>query len=151
MSKLYEEYLKLKKDNNDVIYLFKSGIFYIALENDARTLNEKLGFKLTNLNENVVKCGFPQQKLDTYINIIKNLEFNVEIIDSKYEKIGNYSDYLNNNKLKDVITQILNTDMDNISFRDSFYFLEKIKKEIEEIYNYCIPILDFLLFSIYLF
>mgnify|MGYP004455381587 FL=1 len=135
MSKLYEEYLKLKKDNNDVIYLFKSGIFYIALENDARTLNEKLGFKLTNLNENVVKCGFPQQKLDTYINIIKNLEFNVEIIDSKYEKIGNYSDYLNNNKLKDVITQILNTDMDNISFRDSFYFLEKIKKEIEEIYN----------------
>ena len=135
MSKLYEEYLKLKKDNNDVIYLFKSGIFYIALENDARTLNEKLGFKLTNLNENVVKCGFPQQKLDTYINIIKNLEFNVEIIDSKYEKIGNYSDYLNNNKLKDVITRILNTDMDNISFRDSFYFLEKIKKEIEEIYN----------------
>ena len=135
MSKLYEEYLKLKKENNDVIYLFKSGIFYIALENDARTLNEKLGFKLTNLNENVVKCGFPQQKLDTYINIIKNLEFNVEIIDSKYEKIGNYSDYLNNNKLKDVITQILNTDMDNISFRDSFYFLEKIKKEIEEIYN----------------
>ena len=135
MSKLYEEYLKLKKDNNDVIYLFKSGIFYIALLNDARTLNEKLGFKLTNLNENVVKCGFPQQKLDTYINIIKNLEFNVEIIDSKYEKIGNYSDYLNNNKLKDVITQILNTDMDNISFRDSFYFLEKIKKEIEEIYN----------------
>lgn len=135
MSKLYEEYLKLKKDNNNVIYLFKSGIFYIALENDARTLNEKLGFKLTNLNENVVKCGFPQQKLDTYINIIKNLEFNVEIIDSKYEKIGNYSDYLNNNKLKDVITQILNTDMDNISFRDSFYFLEKIKKEIEEIYN----------------
>ena len=135
MSKLYEEYLKLKKDNNDVIYLFKSGIFYIALENDARTLNEKLGFKLTNLNENVVKCGFPQQKLDTYINIIKNLEFNVEIIDSKYEKIGNYSDYLNNNKLKDVITQILNTDMYNISFRDSFYFLEKIKKEIEEIYN----------------
>ena len=135
MSKLYEEYLKLKKYNNDVIYLFKSGIFYIALENDARTLNEKLGFKLTNLNENVVKCGFPQQKLDTYINIIKNLEFNVEIIDSKYEKIGNYSDYLNNNKLKDVITQILNTDMDNISFRDSFYFLEKIKKEIEEIYN----------------
>ena len=135
MSKLYEEYLKLKKDNNDVIYLFKSGIFYIALENDARTLNEKLGFKLTNLNENVVKCGFPQQKLDTYINIIKNLEFNVEIIDSKYEKIGNYSDYLNNNKLKDVITQILNTDMDNISFRDSFYFIKKIKKEIEEIYN----------------
>ena len=135
MSKLYEEYLKLKKDNNDVIYLFKSGIFYIALENDARTLNEKLVFKLTNLNENVVKCGFPQQKLDTYINIIKNLEFNVEIIESKYEKIGNYSDYLNNNKLKDVITQILNTDMDNISFRDSFYFLEKIKKEIEEIYN----------------
>ena len=135
MSKLYEEYLKLKKDNNDVIYLFKSGIFYIALENDARTLNEKLGFKLTNLNEKVVKCVFPQQKLDTYINIIKNLEFNVEIIDSKYEKIGNYSDYLNNNKLKDVITQILNTDMDNISFRDSFYFLEKIKKEIEEIYN----------------
>lgn len=44
------------------IYLFKSGIFYIALEEDATFLSELLGFKLTNFNETVMKCGFPRKK-----------------------------------------------------------------------------------------
>ena len=32
MSKLYDKYLYLKKLDNSKIYLIKSGIFYIALE-----------------------------------------------------------------------------------------------------------------------
>lgn len=35
MSKLYEVYKKLKNDYSDTVYLFRSGIFYIALDADA--------------------------------------------------------------------------------------------------------------------
>lgn len=60
MSKLYNLYKKCK--NNDAVktYIFKSGIFYIALEEDAVFLSELLGFKLTNFTESVMKCGFPR-------------------------------------------------------------------------------------------
>ena len=46
MSKLYEQYLKLKNENPKKLYLFKSGLFYIALEDDAVALSDK--FKLNN-------------------------------------------------------------------------------------------------------
>ena len=55
MSKLYVEYLKLKNKDINKVYLFKSGIFYIALEEDAKKLSELFDFKLTNLNESVIK------------------------------------------------------------------------------------------------
>ena len=35
MSKLYKKFLELKRSNNNKVYLFKSGIFYIALAEDA--------------------------------------------------------------------------------------------------------------------
>ena len=40
MSKLYEKFLELKKANNNKIYLFKSGIFYIGLSEDAKVISE---------------------------------------------------------------------------------------------------------------
>ncbi len=59
MSKLYPKYLELKKNDKDTIYLFKSGIFFLALEEDATTLAKELNLKVTNLSPNVTKCGFP--------------------------------------------------------------------------------------------
>lgn len=135
MSKLYAEYLKLKKVDNNKIYLFKSGIFYIALDKDAKKLAEIFSFKLTNLNENVVKCGFPQNRLEYYISQLKNNNVSFDIIDLNYAKIDNYSDYLNNIKTKDIIDSIINIDMNNITFKQSFEFLEKINRELKEIYN----------------
>ena len=35
MSKLLAKYIELKKKNPDFVYLFKVGIFYIALDEDA--------------------------------------------------------------------------------------------------------------------
>jgi DNA mismatch repair ATPase MutS len=60
MSKLYSYYLKLKEKESDVLYLFKSGIFYIFLDNDALLVNEKIGLRLSNLNQNVLKLVFPK-------------------------------------------------------------------------------------------
>ena len=36
MSKLINVYEKLKQENKDTLYLFKSGIFYIFIGNDAK-------------------------------------------------------------------------------------------------------------------
>lgn len=135
MSKLYNEYLKQKSNDSKKVYLFKSGIFYIALEDDAFKLSEIFNFKITNLNEDIVKCGFPQKRLDFYTTelISKNITF--EIIDLNYSKIENYSDYLNNIKLSEIIQSIINLDMDNISFREAFDFLYKTKEELLKIYK----------------
>ncbi len=135
MSKLYVEYLKLKNKDINKVYLFKSGIFYIALEEDAKKLSELFDFKLTNLNESVIKCGFPQKRLEFYINKLNSLNIIFEIIDLNYSKVDNYSDYLNNCKIKDIIQSIIKIDMNNISFKESFEFLEKIKLELNNIYN----------------
>lgn len=59
MSKLYEKYKSLKSENNDKLYLFKSGIFYIFLDEDAKKMSNFLNLKLTNLNESICKCRFP--------------------------------------------------------------------------------------------
>ena len=59
-------YEKLKKENADKIYLFKSGIFYIAVNEDALSLNELFGFSLTDFGTNI-KVGFPNNSLNKYI------------------------------------------------------------------------------------
>ena len=58
MSKLIKIYKDLKTQNNDKIYLFKSGIFYIFLDEAAKEMSKTFNFKLTNLNDEFVKCGF---------------------------------------------------------------------------------------------
>lgn len=60
MSKIYDKYLKLKSSNDyqeNTVYLFKSGIFFIFIEEDAKTMSQLLNLKLGKLNENIVKCG----------------------------------------------------------------------------------------------
>lgn len=82
MSKLYNEYLKRKSIDNDKYYLFKSGLFYIFIDEDAKKINKITPLKLTNLNNDIVKCGFPSNSLDKYLDIFKNLELNIEIVHS---------------------------------------------------------------------
>ena len=55
MSKLLNTYHNLKKQDSQTIYLFKSGIFYLALEDDARLLSNELQLKLTSLNNESIK------------------------------------------------------------------------------------------------
>ena len=61
MGKLINQYKSLKEQNSEKIYLIKSGIFYIALEEDAKFLSEKIGLKLTNINETPRSVGFQFQ------------------------------------------------------------------------------------------
>lgn len=135
MSKLYEKFLELKNLNQNKVYIFKSGIFYIALQEDAEKISNIFNFKITNLNDEVVKCGFPEKRLDYYSTLLKQNKVDFEIIDLKYNKIENFSDYLNNQKIKNIINNLSNLDMNNITFKDAFNILEKLSTETKEILN----------------
>ncbi len=80
MSKLYKKYLSKKKDDKNKLYLFKVGKFYIFLGEDAKLMSEELGLKLTKFSKLTNKCGFPSEKIDTYIKFIELLEYDYEIV-----------------------------------------------------------------------
>lgn len=82
MSKIYNEYIKLKEKNDEKIYLFECGNFYIALDSDAIVLNEELGLKLTKFSNLCDKCGFPITAVDKYIKIIEDKNIEYELVKS---------------------------------------------------------------------
>ncbi|MDO5556585.1 MAG: hypothetical protein Q4G09_08405, partial [Clostridia bacterium] len=59
----------------------------------------------------------------------------IQIIDSTYSKIDNYSDYLNNTELKNIINDIISIDFDNITFKKSFEILFDISTSLKQIYK----------------
>lgn len=63
MSKLLNQYNELKKNDASSVYLFRVGIFYNILNEDAKLINEKLGLKITDLGASIFKCGFPVSQL----------------------------------------------------------------------------------------
>ena len=85
MSKFYDNYLFLKANDansNNTLYIFKSGIFFILLDNDAKIASQILNLKLTYFTENVLKCGFPISSLEKYTNILEKTQYNFKIIDN---------------------------------------------------------------------
>ena len=87
MSKMYLKYLEKKKDNNNKYYLFKSGAFYIFLDEDAKNISKITTLCLTNLNKDVVKCCFHKNILEKYLSIFDNLKLDIEIIEEPVNKI----------------------------------------------------------------
>ena len=87
MGKLYTKYKSLKEKDSSMLYLFKSGIFYIGLDEDAKKLNETLGLKLTNFDGNTVKCGFPSNSLETYLTKLQDSNINFRLIDNSFDTI----------------------------------------------------------------
>lgn len=135
MSKLYSKYLELKKNNEDILYLFKSGIFFLALDKDANLLAEELNLKVTNLSPDVVKCGFPVSRQEHYFRILEAKNISFTIVDDTYGIVENYSDYMNNTKLKKVIDEIININFDNITFKEAYEILLSTSNLLKEIYK----------------
>ena len=132
MSKLYEKYLSLKKEDNSTYYLFKSGIFYIFLDNDAKKMSNILNLKLGNLNENVVKCGFPINSLNKYMNLIKSENCNVKIIENSIPKTN--LNLMNSNKeFLDFLNRIASINPDNLSIKEVYLFLDNISKQAKSL------------------
>lgn len=137
MSKIYEKYLELKsnsKKNTNTIYLFDTGLFFIFVDNDAKLVSNLLNLKLSNLNQSVVKCGFPCNSLSKYLALLKNTPYNVEIISlNTHEKPISSHTYINKKQLEPIVAEILSVKIDDLSISQAFDFLYKIQNKLKEI------------------
>ena len=106
MSKIYSLYQYLKNEDSKIIYLFKSGIFYIAISEDATYLSNKFGFKLTRFNDNIQKCGFPIASVEKYTKLFADNNVNFKLINSTSDNTS--SSNKNNDDVKKLIDNISN-------------------------------------------
>ena len=132
MSKLFEKYKTLKAENNSKLYLFKSGIFYIFLDDDAVKMSKLLNLKLTNLNETVVKCGFPVKYAEKYINLIKLNNYTLDIVDSSLTPSSSNSHVINE-QVSLFIQDLAKIDCYHLSVSEAFALLEDITAKAKKL------------------
>ena len=132
MSKLLNQYQELKRQDSSYIYLFRVGIFYNILNEDAKILNKEIGLKITDLGPEIYKCGFPVSTIEKYIKIFNEKDIKYKIIDNLPSEM-NTIDYLKNVEIKQIINRIKNIDMNNTTFQQSFNLLVDIQKKLKEI------------------
>ena len=133
MGKLYDHFMNLKGSNKDKVYLFKSGIFFIALNEDATKLSEIFGFKITNLNDTVTKCGFPAKRIEYYSSLLDKMNIDFELIDSNSKKVENSSEYISNLNFNSIIDKLVKIDFDNITCKDAFDILYDLSLKSKKI------------------
>mgnify|MGYP003292453416 FL=1 len=133
MSKLYKRYLEFKKSDSSTFYLFKSGIFYIFLQEDAIKMSQLLQLKLTNLNETVIKCGFPVNNFNKYLEKIKSLEIPIAIIDSPVDPPMSSSNYLLNGNVKNLINDLAIVDSTSLSISEVYALIDNLSLRAKEI------------------
>lgn len=132
-SKLYTNYVSLKIKSPYKKYLFKSGIFYIFIDDDAKELHKLLNLKLGHLNSNIVKCGFPVNSLDKYMKLLTQYGYAVEIVDFSTNSLFNYEEYLFKTKIHKFIDKISSLETNNLSISQAYDFLEELKNEANAI------------------
>ena len=103
MSKLSDKYKIKKEEDSAKVYIFKSGIFYIALNEDAKLLNEKLGLNITDFGLEFIKCGFPANSLGKYETLLKEKEIKYEVVENVKEETV------------DILKDIKKLDLNNIT------------------------------------
>ena len=97
-------------------YLFKSGVFYYFLDEDAKYMSAKYNFKITSFGKNI-KCGFPVKALEKYLYIFNN---------ESIELVKENSD-------KDKVIQLIESiNLDEISPKEAYMLLVKLKELISE-------------------
>lgn len=126
MSKLLKQYEELKKKDSEMIYIFKVGIFYNILNEDARIVSNAIGLKLLDLSPEIVKCGFPIAKLEKYTQLLDahNLKFQV---------VSNPAPLNQNTSYDSIIKKIQNIDLDNTTCKEAFDILYNIQQNLKNI------------------
>ena len=125
MSKLQNQYENLKKKDENKIYIFKVGIFYNILNEDAKMVSEAIGLKLTDLGPNLIKCGFPVSNLEKYTNLLKSKNLDYEVISASTSS--------KSTNATSIIQKIKNLDMNNTTYKQAFDFLYKLQNKLNNI------------------
>ena len=115
---MYSKYIELKKNNSDKLYLFKVGAFYIFLEDDAITINKYVNLKLTNFGNNYIKCGFPVNSYDKYMNIFKRLSLDIEEV--KYNEVTDFDTNY-------IVNRLRNIELDNLTPLEALNIISELK------------------------
>ncbi len=80
---LYQDYAEIKEKNPDNILLYQVGDFFEAMNDDALTVSKALDLTLTSRkiddNDKIPMCGFPQHRLETYINMLNDRGFDISV------------------------------------------------------------------------
>lgn len=95
MSKIYNKYLELKRENSDKLYLFHSGKFYIFIADDVDTINQYVVLRRTKFTNNISKCGFPDNSFSDYMRVFHNHNLDIDVIESSLIEISENSDNIN--------------------------------------------------------
>lgn len=133
MSKLIDMYKNLKQEDAETLYLFKSGVFYIFLDEDAKLISNIFSLKLTNLNSNFVKCGFPANSLDKYMKILNCTQYKVKIIDNTSNTTLTLKEFELNKNAINLLKTIANIDDNNLSIKEAYDFISNIKNTANKI------------------
>lgn len=134
MSKLLDMYTFLKKEDSKTLYLFKVGLFYNFLNNDAITVSNLTNLKITNLSPTILKCGFPLNSLDKYINLFNSLNLKIKIIDTaNYNTAYNINDFKLSTEFKNLCKKISDIDTDFLSVQEAYSLLEELKIDVKKI------------------
>jgi DNA mismatch repair ATPase MutS len=112
MSKIINEYEKLKRKDNNKLYLFKVGKFYIFIGDDVKYINNYMVLKPTKFTNNYDKCGFPIDRIENYKKVFNNLKLNIEIID----------------EIKDIKDILNNIDVNSLSKEDAINIIKELKE-----------------------
>ena len=79
----YREYSEIKHDNPDSFVLYQMGDFFEAYGAGAQTVSEALELNLTSRsiggNQRTQMCGFPANRLETYVNMLLDRGFDVAV------------------------------------------------------------------------
>lgn len=116
---MYDKYLELKRNNNSYLYLFKSGKFYIFLDEDAIMINKYTTLKLIKHNKDVLKCGFPDIALDKYLSIFENINLKVKLV----EEVS-----LEKSELDKYLEKISKLNIDELKPIESLNILNELKE-----------------------
>lgn len=129
MSKLYQTYVALKIQDSSQLYLFKSGIFYIFIDEDAKLISSLFNLKLTNLNSMIVKCGFPTSQLEKYANLFEIANLSFKIIDTLDKTVYSPKEFILDAKLQLFLKKISSVRAYDLSISNAYEFIDTISKE----------------------
>ena len=115
MSKIYDMYLNLKEKDNETLYLFKCGKFYIFIADDCDTISKYTTLKKVPFTNDVCKCGFPISSLNTYLSIFKNINLKVQVIDNLHNE-------------NDIFDKIKSIDTNNMTGLEALNILNELKE-----------------------
>ena len=126
MSKLYTRYLELKREDPNKMYLMKSGLFYIFIDEDAIAMSNMSRLKCIPLTGMIMKCGFPENSKEKYLRRLKENGKIVEIVDLTQDK---KIDPVLPSRL-DCLAALESLDINTITPIEAIEYLSIIQKEL---------------------